>query len=861
MTEPAKTNQELHNEVSALKQRIRRLEESEENCKDLEKALEKSEVMLEESDKKYKDLIEKMNSILWTCDTEMNITYVSPSMERVLGFTKEDQKKQTIFEQIVPETWQLLSEMIEDELLHDEQRNPDRHFTIKLDCYHKDGTFRYLETDLTLIRNYSGTPIGINGLSRDITEHIQIEEKLRTSEERHRLIADNALDVISTMNFDGAYTYISPSVERMRGYTPAEAMEQTSQEKLTADSFAMMADYQKRLFANLHAGLPLENFRGELEMLCKDGSKVWTEVSLSPILSSDGKLKEMLGVTRDISARKHYEAELLKARNAAESANRAKSEFLSNISHELRTPLNSIIGIAQLMEYTKLTDEQKIYLDVMRASSDILMSLINDFLDHDKIESGIIGLQQEAFSLRKIIRDVITTQVPLVHNKGIIITADIPEAAPDNLIGDPLRLKQILLNLLSNAVKFTDEGEIRVTITVSKDQDNIALLDIRVNDSGIGMCPEALQRIFKPFVQADGSITRKYGGTGLGLAICTRLVEVMGGRLWAESTEGIGSTFYIQVPFIVNEPVKKHHDGGSYDKSAPLWDGPPLRILLVDDQKSNRFYASQVLQKCGHHVVEAHNGQQALMQWEKGSYDIVLMDLRMPVMDGIVATQTIREKEKEIGGHTMIIAVTAHILRGEEHDILKQGFDGYISKPLKIEILLNELHRCIPNRFSLHQSQDEGQSPPPPKIATVSLDSQVTSDLYDVTQWTRKNGMTSIPTLQKLIAPHSIDNFNDYPGRLHEYLRLLIEDLGASLAAMEVSYDTGDAIGLCKAAHNAKGVARGLRDPELTNIAENIETESQGSSFENVSEKLYRFRSLYDRILKVMDGQNCHLNQ
>ena len=400
------------------------------------------------------------------------------------------------------------------------------------------------------------------------------------------------------------------------------------------------------------------------------------------------------GLKQEISERKKSERELELAREAAFAGSRAKSEFLSNMSHEIRTPMNGIMGMAQLLEYTPLTDEQKEYLGAIRTSSESLLSLINDVLDLSKIESGKIELEQRNFRLRESIDNVIKSQISPIRNKGLSIRTDISALVPDHLTGDQLRLKQILLNLLGNAIKFTSQGGVSITVTVTEQHEDVVLLKIGVTDSGIGIRAEAMEKIFKPFVQADGSTTRQFGGTGLGLAICTRLTELMGGSIWVESREGRGSTFFLQLPFMLNQAVEGTRRQFS-DKALPLWDGPPLRILIVDDQDINLTVAARILQRAGHTVVEAHDGREALEQWEESPLDVILMDIQMPVMSGIEATLAIRESEQETGGHITIIAVTARAFQEEQAHILIQGFDGYVAKPYGIGELFSELKRTL----------------------------------------------------------------------------------------------------------------------------------------------------------------------
>ncbi|MHC9541584.1 MAG: ATP-binding protein [Vulcanimicrobiota bacterium] len=526
-----------------------------------------------------------------------------------------------------------------------------------------------------------------------LMETMQRQESLASRSLLRRVLDNNPVPIgCVTLDSDSRIIYLNEQFVQTFNYTQADIP--------TVDALAALAfpDGQHRA-ASLDAWKSMveeaqrQNGKAEpreFRIVCRNGT-------IRTVLISAVAIEDMLVISLDdITEWKRYENELEQARMSAESANKAKSEFLATISHDIRTPMNGITGMAQLLEYTELTDEQREYLEAIKTSSQGLVSLINNVLDLSKIESGKIELEQRDFSLRASISDVIKTQISLIHSKGLSLQTHIPAEVPDNLTGDQLRLKQILVNILGNAIKFTERGGISITVSVSERVDNAALLRFEVTDTGIGISPQDMQKIFDPFSQAHPSTTRKYGGTGLGLSICRRLAEFMGGKVWSESAEGAGSIFYLKIPFAVNEAAVESPDRVSSSKILPKWDGPPLRLLIVDDQKINLMIAARLMQKAGHTVVEAQDGLEALQKCEQEAFDVILMDIEMPGMDGIEAAHAIREREKETGGHLPIIAMTAHALKEEREETLSRGFDGYITKPVKIDLMLSELRRCLP---------------------------------------------------------------------------------------------------------------------------------------------------------------------
>ncbi|MCR6632805.1 MAG: DUF3369 domain-containing protein [Magnetospirillum sp.] len=540
-------------------------------------------------------------------------------------------------------------------------------------------------------------------------------QHLKRSEERYALAVKGANEALWDWLVDVDSIYFSPRMEEILGVAAGSlnGATQTWRRHIHPEDRLLLQAGLDAAFTKRSETLDLQ-FR----MRHLSGQDLWVRMRGVIAYGEDGRPERLVGSLGDITDRKRYEQERLRSA-AAEAASVAKSEFLAVMSHEIRTPMNAILGMIRLLLDTDLNAVQRDYAETVLSSGEVLLGILNDILDLSRIEAGKLELEKIAFDLPKVADSVVHLMMPRAKEKSLTLVSELAPDLPPRLMGDPTRLRQVLLNLLSNAIKFTEAGSVTLRLWVDGVSDGKATLHFEVRDTGIGISAEACERLFKNFVQADASISRRFGGTGLGLAICQKLVQVMDGDIGVASEPGQGSTFWFHIRLPVAENVSER--GG---QPVEARSGRPLNLLLAEDNAVNQKVATLILERGGHRVTAVGNGIQALHAVQAVDYDLVLMDMQMPEMDGLEATRRIRAlpPPKSL---VPILALTANALAAEFERCMVAGMDGFVTKPFQIEVLFSEIARVMADNKRTSNTR------PPEVPRTPAVERAALDDLHD----------------------------------------------------------------------------------------------------------------------------------
>ena len=816
-----------------------------------------------------------------------------------------------------------------------------------------DSTERWVHSRAYPVRAENGEVYRYVGISEDVTGQKLGEEQIRKLQQA---VEQSPVAIVIT-DCLGRIEYLNPKFTQLTGYSCQEALGQNPRQLKSGPGSSEIFRQQREILSSGRM------WHGELLSRKKNGETFWESVSISPIKNPQGEITHFLGVNEDISARKLMEQELQQAKELAEEASRLKSEFLANMSHEIRTPMNGVIGMTELLGSTDLDREQSEYVQAVKSSAASLLTVINDILDFSKIEAHKLDLESVNFELRLSLGSILHTLALRAAEKGLELAFRVPPEVPDALVGDPGRLRQIILNLVSNALKFTEKGEVVLRVTAEPEGDAAVLLHFAVADTGIGIAAEKLQRIFDPFAQADASTTRSYGGTGLGLSICAGLVQMMGGNIWVESSQGGGSTFHfaarlglqpgppvrsvpreleflqdlrvlvvddnatnrrIQEEMLRNWRMRPACAGSGQealallaaargsqdpfrllllDAGMPEMDGfqlaerinlareyagasimmlssdgrrgdaarcrelgisaylnkpvgqsslldailtalapglaqsalPPapahsplpdrqrrLSILLVEDNRVNQLVALGMLKNQGHVVSVAANGKEAVaaLASRERAFDLVLMDVQMPGMDGFETTALIRGEENSLGGHLPIIALTAHAMAGDRERCLAAGMDAYLAKPLDAEDLRGAIEAVL-------------------KAAAAGARKPAT----------RAGGAQPGFHFEKALA-----RMGGNPELFREVAGLFAEDAPGHLAEIRDAVAAGDSVRLSRAAHTLKGGLGYIGAPAPVQLALKLEQMGKGGELAGAAAAIEALQGELSRLEGALAG-------
>jgi PAS domain S-box-containing protein len=637
------------------------------------------------SHERYTSIVEASGDGIFDYDLTDDSLYLSPKWKEMLGYKESELKnsKETWISLVNPEDKAKIVRILEN---LEAGSFPSFQTEYRMKC--KSGSYKWVLASFTLVQDENKKPLRILGTHTDVTDRKEAENQLRENELKYKSIfTKNSAVILITDADTGDILDANRSAIEYYGYDRDVLLDMNIRDINVMSPEEIENEKQKANDENRE----FFNFRHKLI----NGDIRDVEVYNSNIRIKGKNLQT--SIVFDISRSKKIENELQKAKETAEEANRVKSFFISNLSHEIRTPLNSVIGLAQLIiDENNLTQDQMENMKSIKFSSDHLLDVINKVLDFSKIEAGKLEFEDTEFDVINLVKESSRTFEFKAREKGIDLNVSIDPGVPRVLMGDPSRLKQILLNLLSNAVKFTSDGHVSTDVKILEMQDDQVKLKFSVSDTGRGIPEDHIPRLFESFTQATKDTSRKFGGTGLGLSICKKLAELQNGKIGVKSLEGMGSTFWVELPFRISEKPKLPELGKPGSRLKNL---KGIRILLVEDDKMNQFVMAKLLRKWLADLSIAENGRQAIDMLEREEFDIILMDLHMPELDGYEAAMEIRDQNSSIPKHDVpIIALTADITPETRQKVKDSGMNDFITKPIDQDSMFETINKVLINR-------------------------------------------------------------------------------------------------------------------------------------------------------------------
>ncbi|MCC9136962.1 PAS domain S-box protein [Pontibacter silvestris] len=745
---------------------------------------------LEKREELYRLLSENSKDLICLHEADGTYVYLSSAVKELFGYSQSELIGTSPYDITHPEDVQNIHELRREKVLRNKENFITQHRKRR-----KDGSYIWVETNIRPIVGDKGQVVKLQSSTRDITQRRRANEALLISEKKYKDLIKYSQAYILSHDMKGNILSVNPFSIKNLAYTEQEIIGKALKAFLPVEQKASIDSYLDYLQEHV-------SFDGVFSVLDKDQQARFLHFYCYKVEES-GAEPYVIAIGHDLTERLLMEEELKQAKEAAEESTRVKENFLANMSHEIRTPLNGILGMAALLGKTSLDEMQQNYLKIIKSSSDNLLVVINDILDIAKIEAGKLDIEHIPFNISETITAAFTTLMYKAEEKEIAYVLEPLPFVHSTVLGDPYRLQQVLLNLLNNALKFTDDGTVRLSATIIEDTHEAVTVEFSVSDTGIGIPEGKQQAVFEGFTQAYSSITRKYGGTGLGLNICKNLVELQGGNIWVDSQEGMGSAFRFVLTYLKSNELLENAEKPEIDYQSL----GHIRVLLAEDNEINIYLAESILSSWGVSVDVACNGKEAVALASKNNYDVVLMDVQMPELNGLDATQQIRQLPDQLKANVPIIALTANAIKGDAEKYMGTGMDDYVTKPFEEEKLFMTIARHVKRKSGALQLQQGN-------VALVSEEDEQMEPLFD------------LKTIHKMSRGKE--------AFIKRSKQLFVDTVPAVVSDMQLKYKLQDWQGLSEAAHKLKPTIDLMHIVKLQDVVRQIENSAKAE--ENISE-------------------------